>query len=744
MILYANDWQRFPTAIPDYNTSNKSFLHLARLYHEMGVQNCLFPLALYNPELVGVDPYSTTLTLQQKADIGAECRWNIWYYLREVVRIPPNASNEPIKFIANRGNIATFWAFFNNIDAALIQPRQTGKSTSTDTMMIWLLYIGADNSRIALFTLNDKLRKENINRLKRIRDLLPKYLVHLSPNDADNKFELSCEERGNRYIANVGQNSEAAANAQGRGFTAPVMQFDEPPFTPFIGDSIPAALAAGVAVRREAERNNRPYGNIFTTTAGKKDDRDGKYIYDMIQDGAPWSEMFLDATDKADLSNLIKLNGGRKKDPNDPGSLLLNITMSHRQLGYTDEWLAETIAIAKATGEKADRDFFNRWTAGSQQSPLSVALNEIIRSGEREVLWTERSKDNYLFRWYIKKEEHAERMANGHFVFGLDTSDAGPGDGVALVLVDARDMSVVGAGTYTETNLIRLSNYFADLLVKYENTTLIIERKSSGQSIIDNLLMVLPKYGLDPFKRMFNKIVDEKDQRQEEWKEIKRSVSYRSDRFYDGFKTAFGFFTDKNTRPLITEVVLQNSAKQVGHLIRDKSLINEILGLVVKNGRVDHQSGGHDDHVIAWLMTHWLLTHGRHLDEYGIPANYALQGVTENGKEATEEQIEGRRVQEEVMIQIDMVTAELERCQDEILVYKLEHRLKTLISRLSFEDRELYSVDALMRVSAEERKKRQLTTVKAYRPMERTISLQQRPSMQSSMQYVRSNGSYFN
>jgi len=152
-------------------------------------------------------------------------------------------------------------------------------------------------------------------------------------------------------------------------------------------------------------------------------------------------------------------------------------------------------------------------------------------------------------------------------------------------------------------------------------------------------------------------------------------------------------------------------------------LITELLELTIRNGRVDHPQGGHDDHVIAWLMAHWLLTYGHNLSVYGIPPGYALSGLAKDGKEVNEEIIEERRVQEELMEQIEIVTAALEGCRDEVLQFKLEHKLKTLLGRMSFETREHYSMDDLLRSSAEERKKRQLDTVKPYKPMDRNISM---------------------
>ena len=47
MIIYKEDWDKHPEAFPDLTTSNTSFLRTAKLYKKMGVENCLFHLALH-------------------------------------------------------------------------------------------------------------------------------------------------------------------------------------------------------------------------------------------------------------------------------------------------------------------------------------------------------------------------------------------------------------------------------------------------------------------------------------------------------------------------------------------------------------------------------------------------------------------------------------------------------------------------------------------------------------------------
>jgi hypothetical protein len=728
MILYKLDWLLYPSAIVDFKTTNTSWLRQCEVYRRMGIENCAFPLALIQPELQGVDPHSPSLTLTQKIMIGMECRENPWYFFREVVRVPAQGGSGPGKLKANRGNLALYWLFFNSIDAGLVQPRQTGKSLSVDCLMDGLLYVFSMNTKISMMTKDDDLRKANVDRLKGIRDLLPKYLINVTSKDADNKNELSCLAKNNRYITGVSQNSESAANNLGRGQTTPILHCDEGPFINFIGVTLPAALAAGTAARLEAAEAGNPNGNIFTTTAGKKDDRDGAYIYEMFHDAAIWTEAYFDAKDKKDLVQLIVDNKSGRK-------IMVNITMSHRQLGYTDEWLYDAISVANAKGEAADRDFFNVWTSGSRRSPLTVKLNEAIRESIREVLYTQRSEYGFFLRWYIPREEIEERMNDGHYVIGLDTSEAVGRDAIALVITDIRDLSTVAVGTYNESSLIRFSAYLADLLVKFTNTTLVIERKSTGQMIIDDLLIRLPAAGVDPFKRIYSSIVDKYQENPDEYQLILRNSSYRNEAFYVGRKNTFGLSTSSKSRDLIYTIVLQNAAKQACHLIRDATLISEINGLVEKGGRIDHASSGHDDHVMAWLLTHWFLSHTKNLEHYGIDRHLLMSEVDDLGDESSQELLQKKREQDVVMDQIDEILDEIKHSNDEFMIAKLENKLKAVSMRLSESDIQALSLDELVHSATEERLKRQRMGGTVNRGLERNVSyaLQNRPMQQRAI-----------
>jgi hypothetical protein len=139
MLLFANDWDKFPTADVDRTTKNESFIRLAQVYKKMGIKNHAFPLALINQNLRGIDPFAPDLTQQEVLMITMECFQNPWYYFREIARAPAGSGQDAVPVQANRANLALWWSFFNHVLFLLIQPRQTGKSFSTDTLMIYLM-----------------------------------------------------------------------------------------------------------------------------------------------------------------------------------------------------------------------------------------------------------------------------------------------------------------------------------------------------------------------------------------------------------------------------------------------------------------------------------------------------------------------------------------------------------------------------------------------------------------------------
>lgn len=688
MILRMDDWKYYPDAIVDLETRNESFLKHASVLRDMGVKHWYCALALTQPELQGIDPFDQTLDSDTKIKIVYEMFVNPWYFFRELCRIPQDGG-DAVAFKLHRGNFALIWSFFNNIDIALLLIRQQGKTIALAALLCYLLRI-LKNSRTVLLTRGSDLRSETIIKIKQIRDELPKYCWKYSKSDADNTEIVTYVERKNKLLTVIAQNSAQSALNAARGVTAARFVSDETAFTKFIRIMLPAALAAGTTARRIAEEEGIPFGNIFTTTPGKRDEADGKYVYEMFHEGYYWDEHLMDIPTRDELIDII--NRGSKGD-----RTLIHAPFTHRQLGMTDAELYKAIANAGGTREEKLRDFGLQWTAGSLSSPLTVDEAKTVSDSIIMPKYLETYPNCYCIRWYYTEDELSARMRAKHII-GLDTSDAVGRDNISLVMINEETLEVAATAIVNESNLIVFSNWLADILVRHENTILVIERKSSAPTIIDSLLITLPARGVEPSRRIFNSVVQTRTDDDLDFKEFKKYSRPRDERFYEIYRKYFGFVTTGTARKTLYGEVLQTAVRMAGSMIRDKALASEILSLVVKDGRIDHKSSGHDDCVIAWLLACWFMLFGRRLEYYGVSNRILMnrQRVNQAGEEFDRDEFEQEDAEQKVLSEdIDILCTDIGKNRNPLLKTKLERRLRLMLSQLKLDTSQASTVGEL-------------------------------------------------
>lgn len=719
-ILFAEDWQKHERAIVDLNTSNKSFVRLAQLYRSMGVKNHAFVLALHNPDLVGVDPHSKNLTPQQIGFIIAECFENPWYWLREVVRAPAIGGVDPRPIEGNRGIVAMYWLFENHIPQFDIQPRQTGKSFGSDSIDVRSLLVTCVNTKINLLTKDDELRRKNIRRIKEIMDDLPRYLDRRNKSDANNTEEITVNELGNVYSTHVPQASRKRALLAARGLTTAIFKIDEPPFQPNIDVALPAALASMGMATELAAAENAPHGVIMTTTAGKKDEREGRYIYKLLQESAPWSEMFFDCKDLEDLKKTVRANSRK-------GKLRVACIFNHRQLGKDDAWLARKLEEAIAEGSDADRDYFNVWTSGSQTNPIPVKILEKITESQTPPLYEQISSiGGYITRWYVNEDQVDARMNAGNVVMAMDSSDVSGRDDSTFLVLDSVTGDVLCTTVINETNLLVLGRWLANFLIRFRKLVFIPERKSSAPGILDQLFLYLSEAGIDPARRIFNTIVQdyENPDNQERYEEICRPLNRRDPKFFERYKRHFGFMTagsGEMSRDSLYGSLLQLSAKRIGDKTRDKQLIEQITSLVIRNNRIDHPVGEHDDLVVAWLLANWLLVFGKNLNFYGIDSSKIFSRIVVK-QYANDAEIYEEERQNKIREQVKNLSEQLVRERDDFISERIEQKIRMLMNQMTLEEDEVVSVDDLIRRAREiRRNKLRLQTGNGYQRTSQSV-----------------------
>jgi hypothetical protein len=559
-------------------------------------------------------------------------------------------------------------------------------------------------TKIELLTKDDTVRASNLERLKEIERELPEYLRMRKKTDVGNTEELKISALGNSYRGHLSSTSPKQANNVGRGLTAPIFHIDEGPFIPNIEIALPAALAAGSAARDLAREIGAPYGTLFTTTAGKKDDRDGRYIYKLVQESAVWNEKFYDAKNQRDLETIIRSCSHSELEG---GLVQVNLSLNHRQLGKDDAWLKKTLAETKSTGEDADRDFFNRWTAGSQKSPFTIETSEKIRDSEREVVHMGISETyRYVTRWYVPERDIANEMERDFHIISVDSSDAVGRDDIAVTIRNIRTGAVTGAATVNEINLIRFSEWLFQMFVSYEKLVGIIERRSSGPAIMDYLIMKMVAAGMDPFKKLYNKVVQEAGEHPDRFNDINRQMYARDRDVYEKYRKYFGYATSSTgdeSRDNLYGNTLQKAVATTGDCIHDTVLVNQLLSLEIRNNRVDHPIGGHDDSVVSWLLSYWFITMGRNLNFYGIDSRDIL---SDPKFQATTDQVIDQYevyIQKQLRTQIQELGEKLKKEKDEFINRKYENQLKALSRDLVLQPNENFSVDGFINKLREER-----------------------------------------
>lgn len=687
-ILFESDWLKHDKAVIHYATKNESFLRVAEIYHRMGVKNCAFHLSLLDPDLQHIDPFSPNLTLLEKGKVARECKLNFWYWLREVSRVPEPGSMEAISFGANRMNIALYWLFFNHVMTIVVILRQTGKTTALGVLIQYLLNFGSMNTFINLLTKNEGLKAETLRKVKALFEESPDYINFSTKKDIFNTDEIHLQELKNKFKGNLSSSSPKQAEKVGRGFVSPIQFIDEAAFIENVEIAIGAMLMSGNAARSAAEKNGHPYGTILATTAGNTDDREGKAIYSLVTAATVWSELFLDAPDLKTLNDLVFTNSSASK--NQAKRPIVNITMSYLQLGYDDVWLQKKLQENISTPENIKRDIYNQWLSGSSASPIPKELIELIKANVVESPFARfYAPYNYLLKWYVSEQELEALIARGAWLIaGVDTSGGGGRDDIAMVVREHLSGQVVMAATFNEINLITLSDFFVSFLLRYKQSVMVMERKSSAEVILDYIVQKLLAAGINPFTRLYNTIVQDCDVNPKALEEIMNARCHEEGLFAKQ-KRALGFITSGSgvtARSTLFGTTLISMLKYTGAYLRDSKLVDQISALVIRNNRIDHPPGGNDDMVVADLMGYWFLTNAKHLSHYGIPPGTVLRAnqVYLDEKYASDEQqmemSEIHALEDEFQSLLDAFAAEnnpIISRQIELKIHRIAGELKT-------------------------------------------------------------------
>lgn len=559
-----------------YNTKNKSFLRMHYILKSMEIENNTFFLQLYDESLIDINPLDEdNLSDEQKLRVHIEITKNPWYYFREIVKIP--MTDTKLDFELHRGTLAILWSLLNDLKSYIILPRQCYKSYTVCVFYSWLIYWGAKNFHTAFFAQNNFLVTQNLSRVKDVRETLPKYLNMKSNNDTDNSRTLiynNKEFKNSITIRAPGMNEDAANNV-GRGQSTMGQWWDEFPFIPFVWVQYGAAIPAFSTVSEKAEKNGSHNHIIITTTAGNKNTKSGAWAYQFLQECAPFTELLYDKVIKDNDGNVIGANINEIKDyisNNNGGKFFLRIEYMWYDLSKPMDYLEKMKAECGGMDE-FNRGVLNIWTDSNADHPLGQERVQALVETATEPVKVVMIDKIYVLKYY--RDPDILKGQSDRIVFGMDTGGNTRRDYSTFVGVDITNSEVVCTLRVNQYSSIRFAKAIAYILTYlFPKSTLVGERNYIGGVILETIGRI-----------------------------IGNSRLFKDNDNMPGVKLYH------KLRELMYGDILRVSVVERGHLIHDKTIINEIAGLqTTKSGRIDHNpNNGHDDTLIAYLYCRWFI-----------------------------------------------------------------------------------------------------------------------------------------
>ena len=583
----------------DFDTPNKSFLKIAAVLYEKGIDNFFF-LSLNNKKLQGVDPFDPDLTVDQQFMIFRECAENRWYFYREVFRVSESGASTEVgggsPFLLNRGNLAYLWAMSLNISAYLIMPRQTGKTWAAIADCVWTHQF-VRGSNILHFNKNQSDANMNVRRISDAIKMLPLYMQHsnIDQLDPSEKRRVKNNEKTIRNTINAtieamaSAGNEAKADSMARGKTASKIWWDELAFIFFNEAMYGASTPAYEKAREISEKNQTPYAISITTTPGDLATPHGAFAYKMMEDSIPFQEEMYNWKRKK-LYDIIY------NTPDKTGFVF--IQFSHLQLGETDDWYLDR-AKKMNNPIRARREYLLEWINSNGNSPFDPDDIEVIgdlamqRKGTAEVV-----KINKYFNMYVYQEYHGRKPV----LIGVDVSGGLGRDSTAVVVVHPETLVPLA---FFKSNMIP-SDQLKKLLITvvtrmYPNCILTIENNSVGKPLIDHLRDT-------PAGRVLYK--------ERKKKEIDMGVnSFTKKRHKEVLE--YGHNTNPTSRMQMMEM-LENLVHNSPSHVAFPELYDEIRYMELRNGRIDHSASTHDDCTMAYLGVLWIVRYGTGLKNKGI------------------------------------------------------------------------------------------------------------------------------
>lgn len=596
----------------DVDTPNISFIQTAVDLKKLGIKNNMFFLKLYDPSLKGVDPFSPFLSDDYVFRIINECIINPWYFLRECVRIPDQGNTAGIPYQLNRANLASAWCLIHGIDNYLVIPRQIGKTQSTLAIIDWAFLFGTTNSEMMFLNMLAERAIENLGRLKDQRDLLPKYLQFKIAFDdegneikaTDNVKTLKNAANGNSIVTKPSARSIEAAERIGRGSTQVIQYYDEFEFTNCIKTIVEAAGPAFATASENARRNGALYGRVFTSTPGDLDSSAGQEALEIIEETCKWTEKFYDMNID-DVKDYIATNSGNN---------IVYIEYQYQQLGKDETWFNKVCSLLNNNKLKIQREIFLQRIHGSSQSPYELEDLQALEEHRGKI------REEIFINKIFKLDVYEPLVKNQIYFIGVDVASGYGADNSAVTVFDPYKMKTVAEFKSSNIGVKALIKFLYILVKKYLPASILaIERNHNGEAVLDHLR--------DTDIRGNIYFDNSKDPTADLDEKLDKSGFLQIEA---AKRKLYGIWTGQKSRELMYGL-LDTFIKEHKESFVGNNIISDIMKLVrTKTGKIEAQTGFHDDSIMSFLMCLYLYYYGNNLSRFGFARGTLPESTQQN------------------------------------------------------------------------------------------------------------------
>ena len=613
-MIYGSNQTR-QTIYYEMNTTNKSFLDCYNYLKAKGIKNCKFHLVLLDKDLAGVDPYAPNLSLVMKQKILIECQRNYFYFIRNVVRIP-SSGGPPDRYRMNRGMLALSFCNMLNLNTYLELPRQQGKTIGAVIWYLWLYCFATRDSMMIFLNKKMETAKENLQRLKSIKDMLPSYLQMNQTivgfdgrkiRVPDNVESMKNPINNNLIKVLPSARNKIAASNLLRGKTIPILWGDEWAFTPYNDIIWVNGAPAMRTAMNNAKRNGAPYGALLSSTPGYLTQPEGIEAYDTIKAATPFNEAWYDFTPQQ-LSSLLAAN---------TSSNFVYIKYTYQQLGLSEQWFKEQCIDMKMKWADIRREVLLEWSAETENSPFTKEqldiVQQLIKQPKKQIYLL----GKYLFNIYDDIDFRYPP------IIGVDVSGGFNRDSSAISCIDSRTSKLMADFNCNYISIVDLTKVIFELVSKYmPNGVVNIERNGGfGASVLAKLVNSSIKKNL--YYEIKDKVIEE------------RTDGIRIQRKTQKTKV-YGTDNTKAVREELMEILRERMEYHKDKFV-SPIIYRELTTLEVKrSGRIEHSATEHDDSIFSLLMALYVLYNGKNLRE-----NWNIQRVAIQTDENLEEPVFG-------------------------------------------------------------------------------------------------------